>query len=77
MGGAINGIFLGLVGNDSSQQTLSLGLRWDVASKFAVKAQYDYVDLGGSATGLVENPQPDFVPGTNFNVISIAVDYVF
>jgi opacity protein-like surface antigen len=78
LGGAINNILVrGLVGNNSSQQTLSLGLRWDVASKFAIKGQYDYVDLGSGSTGLLENRQPDFVRGTNFSVVSIAVDYVF
>jgi hypothetical protein len=78
LGGAINNIIVrGLVANNASQQTVSLGLRWDIASKFALKGQYDYVDLGRGSTGLLENRQPGFVPGSDLHVLSIAVDYIF
>jgi hypothetical protein len=77
LGGAINGIVLGLANRDSSQQTFSLGLRWDLAAKFALKAQYDHIDLDQGSDGLLSNQQPGFVPGSNLNLISVAVDYVF
>jgi hypothetical protein len=77
LGGVINGIFNGLVNVDTSQQTLSLGVRWDFARKFALKGQYDHIDLDRGSVGLLANLQPGFVPGGSLNVISIAVDYVF
>lgn len=77
LGGAINGIVGGLANRNSTQHTLSLGARWDVASKFALKAQYDHVDLAAGSNGLLSNPQPGFTPGSSVNLISLAVDYVF
>jgi hypothetical protein len=65
------------VNADESQRSIALGVRWDVANNFAVKAQYDYVDLGNGSRGLVTNHQPNFESGTNFNVFGLAVDFVF
>jgi opacity protein-like surface antigen len=76
MGAAINGIIESF-GADTSQQTFSLGLRWDFMSSMALKAQYDYVDLDRNSKGMLVNMQPGFKPGGNVNVISIALDYVF
>jgi len=77
LGGIFNG-FLDTTANlDHSQKTYSLGLRWDLANKFALKGQYDYIDLDSGSVGLLANRQPGFVPGGSLNVISVAVDYVF
>lgn len=64
-------------GQITSQQTISLGVRWDLASSFALKAQYDYVDLERGSLGMLVNHQPDFQRGGNLNVLSIALDFVF
>jgi hypothetical protein len=77
LGGAINGVIGSFTTAIHSQTSLSLGLRWDFATKFALKGQYDYIDLDRGSTGLLSNVQPGFVPGGSLNVISIAVDYVF
>lgn len=77
LGGVINGILGNALNIDSSQRTLSLGLRWDIASKFALKGQYDHIDLAKDSAGLLTNLQPGFVPGGSVNLLSIAVDYVF
>ena len=76
-GSVINGIVAGLVNRNNSQTSVSLGLRWDFATKFALKGQYDYIDLDQGSTGLLSNLQPGFVPGGKLNVIGLAVDYVF
>jgi hypothetical protein len=76
-GGAINGALDSLVGIDSSQVTMSAGVRWDIAPRFALKGQYDRIDLAKGSTGLLPRQQPGFAPGSNVNLISIAVDYVF
>jgi hypothetical protein len=77
LGGAINGVIGGLVNVDHSQTTFTFGLRWDIASKFALKGQYDYIDLSSGSTGLLARQQPGFAPGGSVNLLSIAVDYVF
>jgi hypothetical protein len=77
LGGVINGIVTRLANRSTTQHTLSVGLRWDLASKFALKAQFDHVDLGAGSNGLLRNVQPDLNLGSSVNVISIAVDYVF
>jgi hypothetical protein len=77
MGSAINGIITGIVDNRSSQQTLGLGLRWDFASNFAVKTQYEYVDLDAGSQGRLSNIQPGFKPGGDLTLFSVVVDYVF
>jgi hypothetical protein len=77
IGGVINGIVTGLANRNSTQHTLSLGLRWDVVSNFALKAQFDHVDLGAGSGGLLRNEEPDLNLGSSVNVIGVAVDYVF
>ncbi|HEY6457548.1 MAG TPA: hypothetical protein VIY90_19900 [Steroidobacteraceae bacterium] len=62
---------------NSSQQSFSLGERWDVMKHLAVKGQYDRVDLDGGSHGLLVNIQPGFRPGANANVFSATLDFVF
>ncbi|MBP1473634.1 hypothetical protein J7I44_04940 [Frateuria sp. MAH-13] len=60
-------------GND--QHTASLGVRWDAASKLAIKAQFDHVRpsvAGGTFTKI----QPGY-NGHPVNVVSVAADFVF
>jgi hypothetical protein len=76
--GAINAAVVdGFINEDSSQRSIALGVRWDVANNFAVKAQYDYVDLASGSLGLLTNHQPGFERGGDFNVFSLAIDFVF
>jgi opacity protein-like surface antigen len=70
-------VYGSIASKSSSQQTISAGLRWDFAEGFALKAQYDYVDLDANSGGRLANHQPNFQPGTNLNVFAIGVDYVF
>ncbi|MET0657834.1 MAG: hypothetical protein ABW110_06715 [Steroidobacteraceae bacterium] len=70
---ALDGAFTG----DRSQQTLSVGLRWDVYNGFALKAQYDHVMLDDNSLGLFANRQPGFDRGGNTNVVGLSVDFVF
>ena len=73
----LNGFLNAVVNGDSSQQTLSAGVRWDFAKNFAFKAQYDHIDLDKGSSGQLSMFQPGFVPGGNVNVFSVAVDFVF
>jgi predicted porin len=76
-GATINGVVLSFANFDTSQQTISAGARWDFASNFALKAQYDHIQLGDDAQGLLANIQPGFKNGGSLNVLSIAVDFMF
>lgn len=76
-GGLINSIMVPIAQNPTSQQTLSLGARWDLMTNIALKAQYDHIDLDKGSHGLLGNIQPGFVPGGSLNVISLTVDFVF
>jgi hypothetical protein len=77
LGAVINGAVAGLAGSDTSQQTFSVGMRWDVASAIALKAQYDYIDLASGSPGMLANPQPGFERGGDLNVLSLTLDFVF
>jgi hypothetical protein len=77
LGALINSTIIPIVTTDRSQKTLSVGTRWDIASSFAIKAQYDRVDIDDDSVGFLANIQPDYVPGTNFNAFSLTLDFVF
>jgi hypothetical protein len=62
---------------DTSQQTIGVGLRWDVAKSIALKAQYDHIELADGSVGLLTNQQPGFEPGGSLNVFGLSVDFVF
>jgi hypothetical protein len=56
------------------QATTSLGMRWDVAARLALKAQWDHVDSRRDGSGLWL--QADGRP-TRANVFTVAADFVF
>lgn len=76
-GSVLNGIVAGFVRTDNSQQTLAAGVRWDFTRNFALKAQYDHIDMDDGSIGLLGNQQPGFKPGGSLNVFSLTLDYVF
>jgi len=76
MGMGING-FVTAVTTDIGQTTTALGMRWDFARNFALKAQYDHIDLDKQSIGRFLNVQPDFERGGTVGLFSLAVDYVF
>lgn len=59
------------------QDTASIGVRWDVASNVALKAQVDRVTPRGGSIGTLINVQPGFRSGQTFSVVSIGMDFVF
>lgn len=67
-----------------SQNTLSLGARWDFRRGMALKAQFDRISKPSSSNGLFLNPDASTASGQDFfnnkkkvNVLSLAVDFVF
>lgn len=67
-----------------SQQTNSIGLRWDFKKNFDLKFQYDQVTLSDNSNGFLANV-PGFPAGSpntssygsNFSLISAVMDFVF
>ncbi|HUX90547.1 MAG TPA: hypothetical protein VMV48_07655 [Gallionellaceae bacterium] len=57
--------------------TVTLGNRWDFMKNTAFKLQYEHTALDDNSSGLLINLQPGFQAGGHFNVISVAVDFVF
>lgn len=63
--------------NNNDRTSSSLGLRWDFAKNADLKAQVDRVSNKTGSNGFLINPNPNFVPGGKFTVLSLAVDFVF
>ncbi len=61
-----------------SQQTNSLGVRWDFKKNFDFKFQYDNVTLGDNSNGFLVNVPPSVtLYGSNFSLFSAVIDFVF
>jgi hypothetical protein len=69
-----------------TQRTISAGVRWDVASGFALKAQFDHVRKPANSAGmfLVPDAAVEVATGQQFvgnrknvNVVTLSVDFVF
>lgn len=61
----------------TEQKSASLGLRWDFMKNTDAKLQYDHVVLGDGSHGPLVNASASFQPGGKFNLVTIAVDFVF
>lgn len=59
------------------QSSVSVGVRWDFRANFDLKLQFDRCRLGPGSAGLLGNLQPDFEGGGRYDLISVAVDFVF
>ncbi len=73
-----------LQGNAMNQNTITLGMRYDFMSKFALKAQWDHIQtatkdgLPGTGGGLFVNQQPGFGMGpTQVDLFSVTLDFIF
>lgn len=60
-----------------SQQSASVGLRWDAFNNVAIKGQYSHVDLGANSAGKLANAQPDLELGGSYAVYTLTVDFIF
>jgi hypothetical protein len=74
---ALNAGLNSILASSVSQQTVSLGARWDFGNRAALKLQYDRIDLGAGSAGGLSNVQPGFVPGGDLDLLSVSLDFVF
>ena len=66
-----------LLGSVATQQSLTAGVRWDVAPNMALKLQYDRVLPQGGSAGTLINVQPGFRSGVAINIVSAVLDFVY
>jgi hypothetical protein len=62
---------------NGSQDTASIGVRWNFYRNMDLKAQYDHVQTRRNSAGRFENVQPGFVRGSSVDLVTVAFDFVF
>lgn len=62
---------------DHAQSSVGGGARWDFHANLALKAQFDHVKNATGSFGALVNPQPAFQTGGNYNLTTLALDFVF
>ncbi|MEX2500447.1 MAG: hypothetical protein WD397_16390 [Wenzhouxiangellaceae bacterium] len=80
LAGFAQGLNAGLnsvLGSAPAQKSVSLGTRWDFAANFALKLQFDHMDLDEGSAGFLIDRQPGFRPGGTVSLFSASVDFVF
>jgi hypothetical protein len=76
-GSIISGLVQSFASANTSQETLSAGVRWDVYKNTDIKVQYDHISLDDGSNGRFANLQPGFQPGGSANILSLTFDFVF
>ena len=68
-----------LLSTTPTQNTTSVGIRWDFMKNMALKAQYDKIDTGDNSNGRLRVTQPvsTFRAGSKVDLITVALDFVF
>lgn len=60
-----------------SQSTASVGVRWDFLPNADLKVQFERKNLLDNTKGSLSRPTTNFKAGGDFNVISVAVNFVY
>lgn len=68
---------LALAHTNQSQTTTAIGVRYDVVSNVAIKAQYDYVRPDKGSYGMSIYPDPLMSPAGKTHLVSLNLDFVF
>jgi len=66
-----------ILGSAPTQNTVSLGVRWDFTRDVDLKVQYDHTRVGAGSSGTLTNLQPGFRPGESFSLLSATIDFVW
>ena len=60
-----------------AQDSIALGVRWEVLDSAALKFEYQHIDIGDRSAGRLGNIQPGFEPGGEVDLLSVTFDFVF
>jgi len=74
---SLNGALDRLLAASVVQNTISFGVRWDFRKNLDCKLQLDHSRRGAGSPGTLGNIQPGFRPGGQYDVVSLAVDFVY
>jgi hypothetical protein len=74
---ALNAALNATLSKVASQRTVSAGARWDVVKNVDLKLQLDHTNLGANSQGYLTNTQAGFRRGSSFDLVNLAVDFVF
>ncbi len=66
-----------LASGQQAQSSTSAGVRWDFMKNLALKAQFDQVKNASGSPGALINEQPAFKRGESYNLVTLALDFVF
>lgn len=73
----LNAVLDALRSSAAEQQNLAVGVRWDVVTGVAVKAQVDFIDMLRNSPGTFDNQQPGFERGGSAQLFSLSTSFVF
>ena len=73
----LNAALNGILSSKPVQNTVSIGARWDFATNFDLKLQFDHIDVGRGSTGTFVNIQPGDELGGDVNLFGASIDFVF
>lgn len=74
----VNQVTAGLRTGQYEHTDMAIGLRWDLAKQFAIKAQYDRIDKEANSKGTFVNTTPAFdAREESINIFSATLDFVF
>lgn len=73
----LNSSLNSLLASSAAQKTMSIGSRWDVSSKIALKLQYDQIRRAPGSPGTFGNTQPGFEFGGTANMLSATAEFVY
>jgi len=73
----LNGYLNSYLSAIPQQDSVAVGVRWDVCPGMALKLQYDRLHTRNGSSGTLINVQPGFRSGRHAGVASVLLDFVF
>lgn len=74
---ALNGYLNTFLSAIPQQESVAVGVRWDVSAGTALKLQYDRLHTRNGSSGTFLHVQPGFRSGRHVGVTSVLLDFVF
>jgi hypothetical protein len=75
--GRLNAAFLSGLAAIPIQDSISVGVRWEVNRRAAFIAQFDHSNILDGSSSTLTNLQPGFRYGSSLNLLSASLSFVF